>query len=144
MSRFTSHLGLRLREDANGIPITKDGRCTWEILAPSLVYEVGEEGSGETITVGAGFYTDLASIPWPARGLLPPDGPWAKAAVIHDALYRFKGVRCGVRNGALVSYSRAQADAILDEAMKVLGVPAWKRSIIYRAVRLFGGKGWGT
>jgi len=133
-----------LREDDRGIPITKDGRSTWEVLEPSLVYEVGEEGSGETIKVPFGTVTDLASIPWPARGMLPPDGPWVKAAVIHDYIYLLRGVGCGMQGGVYITYTRHQADRILREAMEVLGVPAWKRAIIYNAVRFGGAGGWGT
>ncbi len=137
MSRFTSHLGLRLRETPDGRPITRDGRCTWEVLDPALVYEVGVEGSGVRIVVPGGSVTDLAS-PWPARGLLPPDGPWVKAAVVHDYLYLNRGVAGDVR------YSREASDDILAEAMEVLGVPSWKRWVIYKAVRLGGKKGWGS
>jgi hypothetical protein len=90
LSRFTAHLGLTLLEDRNGDPITKAGRCQW-LLSEPLRYDVGAEGSGETITVPAGATTDLASIPGFAAALLPPDGPWAKAAVIHDFLYATRG-----------------------------------------------------
>jgi len=134
MSRFTSHLGLRLREDGRGRPIMRDDRCTWEVMDPALVYEVGAEGSGGVVVVPAGTVTDLASIPWPVRAFLPPDGPWAKAAVLHDHLYATKGEG---------RFGRKQADGVLREAMEVLGVPAWKRAIIYNAVRLGGGGSWG-
>lgn len=40
---------------------------------------------GYTIDVPAGYVTDLASIPWPARNVWnPADGHWAQAAVVHD------------------------------------------------------------
>lgn len=154
MSRFTSHLGLTLYENANGRPVLRDGRSQWYLWSP-LLYEVGAEGSGEIITVpafnpegksdeeivalfltGLAFVTDLASIPWLVRGIYPPDGPWAKAAVIHDYLYKTKGL--GGR------YARAEADAIFYEAMGVLGVPEWRRRVIYTAVRVGGAKGWGS
>lgn len=144
MSRFTAHGGLhlRLREDEYGRAITEDGRATWEVLEPPLVYEVGELGSGQLIVVPAGFATDLASIPWPARGLLPPDGPWAKAAVVHDYLYRTQGW-VDVDGAFQWLYDREDADKVFREAMEVVGVPPLKRDIIYRAVRWFGGRGWG-
>jgi hypothetical protein len=168
MSRFTAHLGLWLFEDDAGRPIMREGRTQWFVTGP-LVYEVGAEGSGETITVEPFdptgktyleivallvlkrvFITDLGSIPSIAWSLgLSPSGAAAKAFVIHDRIYAVKGARVGVRldpgGGRLaVSYTRAEADRILDEAMKVCGVPAWKRFLIYRAVRLGGGKGWGS
>lgn len=80
--------------------------------------------------------TDLASIPWPARGLLPPDGPWVKAAVVHDDGYVSLGW-----NGRM---TRKGVDQILREAMEVLGVPAWKRAVIYAAVRVGGRNAFGT
>lgn len=146
MSRFTSHLGLTLLEDANGDPITRAGRCLWLLSAP-LRYDVGAEGSGETITVPAGATTDLASIPRVVSNIFPPDGPWAKAAVVHDWLYITKGTCVlGDFNGRTRAnpYTRAEADKILKEAMTVLGVPSWKRSIIYAAVRVGGKSAFGT
>lgn len=145
VSRFTDHLGLFLYEDANGAAITKAGRCQW-LLASPLRYDVGVEGSGETITVPAGALTDLASIPRLAGVLLPADGPWAKAAVIHDWLYFTRGT-CfrGDFNGRTRAkpYTRAEADKILREAMEVVGVPAWKRAVIWASVRAGGASGWG-
>lgn len=142
MSRFTSHLGLELSEDGSGKPEEKDGRCTWLVTAP-LTYDVGVEGSGVTITVPAGATTDLASIPRFAWSLgFPPDGPWLKAAVVHDNLYRNRGDV--IRTGHPAPYTRAEADAVLKEAMGVLGVGWFERAVIYRAVRTFGGSGWGS
>lgn len=146
VSRFTSHLGLTLLENASGDPITKGGRCLWRLSAP-LRYDVGAEGSGETITVPAGATTDLASIPRAVAAVFPPDGPWAKAAVVHDWLYVTKGTCFSDgHNGRTRAqpYTRAEADKILKEAMAVLGVPAWKRSVIYAAVRVGGRNAFGT
>lgn len=76
--------------------------------------------------VPRGFVTDFASIPCLFWRVLPPAGPWAKAAVLHDYLYRFGVV------------SRTQADTLFYERMKCDLVPGWQRWIIYLAVRLFG------
>lgn len=147
MSRFTSHLGLVMVEDGDGKPGTQDGRCTWQVATP-LTYDVGAEKSGESITVPVGATTDLASIPrfaWSAG--FPPDGPWLKAAVVHDFLYRTQGT-CTLNGRRSMTrtlpYSRAEADGILREAMGVLGVGPWERTVIWSAVRLGGWKGWGT
>lgn len=141
MSRFTAHLGLKLLEDDNGHPVlTADGRCQWETVG-DLSYDVGAEGSGVTLYVESGAHTDLASIPRLAWSLLPPDGPWLKAAVLHDRLYRQRGDITRLGHPAL--YTRAEADGILSEAMGVLGVGARDRWLIYSAVRLGGGSGWG-
>lgn len=146
MSRFTKEpLQLVLIDTDEGRAAIRDGRCTWKVASP-IRYDVGEEGSGETITVPAGATTDLASVPRPAWTIFPPDGPWLKAAVVHDFLYRTKGT-CwwdGFNGRTRAKpYSRKEADGVFREAMGVLGVPAWKRVILYQALRLFGGIGWG-
>lgn len=66
--------------------------------------------------------------------LEPPLGDAGKAAVVHDYLYATGGL--GGR------YSRAQADGIFREALSVLGVPLWKRTLLWAAVRLGGAGGW--
>lgn len=141
MSRFTSNLGLQLVEDADGRPILRAGRCLWDTVG-DLAYDVGAEGSGVTIYVEHGSRTDLASIPRLAWSLLPPDGPWLKAAVLHDKLYETKGNVARLGHPAL--FTREEADAILREAMGVLGVPAWKQQAIWAAVRVGGAQSWGS
>ena len=41
-------------------------------------------GSSDVITIPSDFPTDLASIPRPFWSLMPPNGVWEKAAVLHD------------------------------------------------------------
>lgn len=79
-------------------------------------------------TVPEGFQTDFASILRLFWRVLPPAGPWAKAAVLHDYLYR---------NGI---GTRAEADLLFYHCMEQDNVPWWQRVVIYRAVRLFGGQ----
>jgi hypothetical protein len=68
--------------------------------------------------------------------LLPPaNQPAGKAAVVHDYLYATRGL-----DGR---YSRAGADAIFRQALQALGVPLWKRTLLWAAVRLGGADGWG-
>lgn len=135
MSRFTDHLGLQLLEDSAGRAILRGGRCQW-LVYPSLTYAVGAENSLEVINVPGGTITDLASIPRLVSGIFPPDGPWAKAAVVHDYLYSTRGL--------WGRYTREESDAIFHEAMGVVGVPAWRSAILYAAVRLGGARGWGS
>lgn len=78
------------------------------------------------IDVPAGFKTDLASVPRLFWAILPPHGTYGKAAVVHDYCYRY------------AVHSKPWADKVFREGMKVLGVPAWKRFVMYWAVRLFG------
>lgn len=84
------------------------------------------DDNSDVISVPAGFVTDLASVPRIFWTLLPPDGKYAKAAIIHDYMY----------DNAL--RTKKEADLIFLDGMTVLGVPRWKRMIMYYAVRLFG------
>ncbi len=108
-----------------------DGK-RWKLLEP-FEYYTNTEGvhKGEVITVPKGFCTDFASIPklfWSLVG--GPTGRYSKSAVIHDYLY-YKQI-----------FPRKKADLIFLEGMKVLGVPWWKRRLMYRAVRLFAWIPW--
>ena len=95
-------------------------------LTRDLTYDVGKEGSSLSVTVPKGFETDLCSIPALGRVIFSPDGPEATAGALHDFLYR-EGL-----------VSRFMADWIFREALKVLGIPTWRRAIIFCAVRIGG------
>lgn len=98
------------------------------VLAQPLVYQ--SDVAGITITVPAGFHTDLASVPrLPVVYLLCGDTSTA-AAVVHDYLYGSNLV------------DRATADAVLREASAVTGVPAWRRFLMWAGVRCFGASHW--
>lgn len=129
MSSFTTPLRVEILDDFRGNRILA-------LLLQSFSYDVGEEGSGETICVPAGFITDFASIPRLFWRLEPPLGRAGKAAVVHDYLYKTKGL-----DG---KYTRARCDAIFREAMGVSGIPWLKRQAMWAAVRAGGGGGWGT
>lgn len=107
------------------------GRRPLVRLSAAFHYDVGYKGSGLTVKVPAGFVTDFASVPWCLRTWFPPAGPWAKAAVVHDFLYE---------TGLI---SRAIADRIFYEAMGVLDVPAWRRFVMYAAVKAIGWRSFG-
>jgi len=119
MSRFT-----------NALVVTPmaDGK-TWVTLR-DFGYDVGEEGSGDTIDVRIGFKTDFASIPRLFWWLLPRWGKYGNAAVIHDWLYWTQ------------ERDRRSCDAITLEAMGVLQVPGWQKYSIYWAIRVFGWIAW--
>lgn len=115
---------------------SRGGRPLVQLITP-LMYCVGHADSDECITVPAGFITDFASVPWGLWNLFPPFGQYARPAIVHDFLYSVGGQipgRC---------YTRKQADSIFKEALSVVGIPAWRRELMYRAVRLGGGSGWG-
>jgi len=114
MSTFTTPAELRMLD-----------QYRWELLSP-FEYHVGDYPSEAVIRVPAGTMTDLASVPRVLWAIFPPHGRWAKAAIIHDYLYENAEV------------TREYADGVFLEAMAVLGVPRFTRSVMYWAVRLFG------
>jgi hypothetical protein len=121
-----------------------DGR-RWKLTA-HFEYRIGSPDGLETVYVPKGFITDFASIPRILWVPLPPTGKYGKAAVLHDCLYvhpHFYRVHPETRQ-ILSSYSinRAQADAILNEAMGVLKVPRATRWLIYAGVRAGGWAPW--
>jgi hypothetical protein len=120
MSRFTTPLRI---EDTG---IVHDGRVIFRLLE-SFDYELGAERSGYVIHVPIGFETDYASVPSFFWRFLPPWGQYGKAAVLHDFLYRKAS-----------GFSKVLADSIFYEAMDLLGVPWWKRCVMYWGVSLFG------
>jgi hypothetical protein len=144
VDRFSGKLVLVLLDDKEH-PSLRSGRSLWGVEKP-ISYQPA--GTTDQITVPPGFVTDLASIPRWAWMLLPPDGPWVKAAVIHDFLYQTHGtgVWKGHPSGATraAPYTRAEADGILREAMENRQVGIVSRNIIWAAVRVGGGGGWGT
>ena len=108
---------------------------SWMLYTP-FEYRVGHKDSDEVIKVPREFLTDFASIPRIFWTVLPPDGKYTGAAVIHDYLYSLRGELPKRR------YTRKRCDQIFLEAMEVLDVSLWRRSTIYRCVRLFGWIPW--
>lgn len=83
-----------------------------------------------SVEVPDGFRCDLASVPAGLLWLCPPTGLHQRAALFHDAAYRQQKT------------DRAMADAIFRTIMRRDKVPAWRRELMYFAVRLFGGRAW--
>jgi len=77
------------------------------------------------INVPNGFITDLASVPHPFFSILPPSGQYAPATIIHDYLL-------------CTDHDPKIAAKIFLEALEVLGVPRWQRTVMYYAVKWFG------
>ena len=120
MSRFTAPLLVT--------PLN-DGK-SWVIITHDFAYEVGEEGSGDSVAVPRGMVSDFASVPRPIWWFAAPWGKHGHAAVIHDAGYY------------LQRRSRSEYDRIFLEAMQVLEVGKLKRTLMYVAVRWFGRAAW--
>jgi len=105
------------------------------VLLASFYYQT--EG-GLLITVPVGYITDFASVPRIFWSIFPPFDPYYGApAVIHDFGYSTQGTfLCGA------SFNRAAVDRLFLDAMVVQDTERWRRDVIYRAVRLFGGSTW--
>lgn len=143
--RFGGRLVLVLLDNKFS-PAIKGGRSLWG-LQRDLSYRTGNEAQEELILAPAGFVTDLASIPRWCWIILPPNGPWVKAAIIHDFLYATKGSgqwkrRLDGRTRA-DAYTRAEADGVFREALQNRGVGPIRCFILWAAVRLGGAGGWG-
>lgn len=100
-------------------------------LIEDVVYHVGGPKSLDRIVVPAGFEWDGGSVPRIFWNLVDPWGKASKAYLLHDWLYHTQ------------DRSRLVSDAILMEAMEVLGVNFFKRKIVFRAVRIGGWMAWG-
>ena len=99
------------------------------------------------MSVPAGFITDFGSIPrplWGVRGLAP-SGRYRRAYVVHDALYAIPVVRHGSPDAEHPlghRICRETADAVLREALGVLGASWAIRMGIWSAVRAAGWRPW--
>lgn len=87
---------------------------------------------GKIYTVKKGFTSDGMSIPWLFRPLIgdPFEQPYVYGAIIHDWHYRTQNI------------DRNLADTLFRSMLKKSGVPQWKCSAIYLALRAFGWIAW--
>ncbi len=109
-------------------------------------YILGEEyrvsykldGQDREIKVPRGMLTDLSSAPRIASlAGIGRVGPHLEGSIVHDFLYiawQYLNPEREVR-----SEDRRFADELFREAMKETSVLAFRRGVIYRAVRWFGG-----
>ena len=82
---------------------------------------------GDMLLIPQGFETDFASVPRFFWRVLPPWDKHLRAALLHDFLYQ---------DGR---FSQAVCDEYFNDAMVSLGIAPWKRWLLYRAVKYFGG-----
>ena len=103
----------------------------WVLKRAFKFYYADKEGVPvKEVVIAEGFVTDFASTPKFLYPWFPPIGIYNKAAMVHDFLYSSPE--------SFTQITRAEADKFFLQAMKVLDVPAWKRRLMYFAVRLFG------
>lgn len=130
MSSFTSFTApLDVRYDAEASRAL--GADHWRVLKPFRFYV---DTQSQWVNVPAGYLTDGASVPRLFWNIIPPWGAYGQAAVVHDLVCEYLSIAV---DGAPHPVTRAECDAILLEAMTVLGVPVLKRQAIYQAVSLY-------
>lgn len=110
------------------LKIKKLTETTWALLAP-LTY--ASDLVEDAIVVPKGFQTDFASVPRVPIAFWLTGDTAHEAAVVHDWCYQRH-----------LTKTRKEADDIFYEAMSAMEIPAWRRQIMYRAVRLAGGGAW--
>lgn len=93
----------------------------WTLLQP-LVADV----DGALLVVPPDFKTDFASVPRLPLAYLLAGNTAHASAVLHDFLYETQA-------------GKDYADQVFLAAMKAEGVAGWRRTLMYAAVRAFGG-----
>ena len=78
---------------------------------------------GEVITIGIGDQSDGASTPRLIWSIVPPFGPYWKAYVLHDHLYRY------------TQKTKDECDALLHEAMMSLGASKEFADTVWKGVQ---------
>lgn len=111
-----------------------EGKDVWRVLEGFKYYL--DDPTSDYAIVPHGFITDMASIPRLFWSWLPPTGQYGQAAVLHDYLCETALIQ-NSKEQTFYQISRKQADDILLEAMKVIGVNRFVSYVIYGAVRLW-------
>ena len=114
----------------------------YQLLAPFYARIDFDDGRVVEVMIPAGFVTDFASVPKIPFAYLLFGGIGNKAAVVHDGFYsRFKGITVTDMATRLpFEYDRRFADIVFYFALLACGIAWYKRQVMYRTVRLFGGK----
>jgi hypothetical protein len=89
-----------------------------------------QDQSLPTVNVPVGFVTDFASVPRAFWSILPPDGEYTYAAILHDYLYWNQAT------------DKATADLVLKSAMQDFGVSAGDAILVYNGVKFGGQSAW--
>lgn len=130
MSEFAFPDALRIR----AYPPDKCEGAQLYLVESDFVYHSKAFGP---VVAPSGMDTDFASVPRLVWSYLSPEDPCILyGSIIHDHLYQ-RGGRSRDR-----VFSRAEADELLREAMIVCGARHSQAAVVYRVLRLFGGKNW--
>lgn len=123
MSSFTAPLDVRYNPQNN----------TWTVLR-DFEFHVGSYPSDKVIKVPYGTVTDFASVPRWAEWLIPRSGEYNQATVVHDKMCRDFHLRL-----CQPFYeTHLQRCNIFLEALTVLKVPTWKKTLMYISVLVAG------
>jgi hypothetical protein len=105
------------------------------------------------VVVPKGFVTDLASVPLPLTSIVPRDGTYTPAAIVHDLVYQSLKNKT-VLNTAPHRYhpihqlnkkhTQYFADRLFLIGMRALGVNSVLRGAMYNAVRAAGSGSYGV
>ena len=128
ISAFDTNLGISYSKHASDAL----GRDLW-IVKKAFSYSLDGVGVAR-IVVPQGYLTDGASVPRVFWSFFPPWGRYGQAAVLHDWLCEYLGYWDGDN---WTRISRKEADNILNDAMKELGVSKATRVTMYTAVKLY-------
>ncbi len=128
-TKFDSAVNFKLDEAAT----EEFGKKMYRVLQPFRFY-IGNPADEKWVYVPEGFLTDLASVPKIAEKFFPHDGPYAKAAIVHDILCEQATIFV---RGEPIYVTYDQAHDIFKEAMKVLQVKVLTREIIYWSVKVY-------
>lgn len=110
---------------------------TLMLLEPFVVYSGCLDA---VIAVPKGFTFDGESIPLWLQWLAPPFGDSKRGACVHDWLYRNAGFIDA--DNVLHPVLRKQADEVYRELIEAKGLPKWRATIRWAALRLVGGFAW--
>lgn len=110
-----------------------DGRH-WQLVEPLEFYSADLRG---VVVAPAGLVTGFASVPRGLWNLLPPSGKYTRGAVLHDSAY---GGELHTDTGVRIKLIRLLADKLFLEGCRADGVSGVVCALLWRGVRLFGGR----
>jgi len=121
----------RSRAPGNPLKIARFGDPVYYLVEPIQWFpDARQSDRFKAVEAPAGFVTDLASIPRIFWSVLPTNGDYVYAAVIHDYLYWAQYT------------TKDEADKILDLCMDDFGIGAVTRATIIGGVSVFGQRAW--
>ncbi len=104
------------------------------VLLEDILFKLSDD---TYITIEAGFEWDLSSVPRFLWWLLPPDGDWEIAALIHDFLYRYQLGKRKAADKEMLAWSM-----VLHRTKSKVSLRHTDNYSRYYGVRLFGYYAW--